>query len=218
MFLIGLVSQALTKTDKTILKIPTNSAIYSPWSCSKPVWIYFSRWTQKIFCRMLVTNQLVVAICLLSLTSSIATSRSKSSIRCHNKATNGANIHTQCDVILPKIIILTFISIPKSQMERQWFIFYKSLNIFCLERCEHGVLVYTVGQGSPKLFLEGRCPAEFSSYPNQTHLKQLIKLLLGILETSMQVCWGKLELNSAGHRPSRTEYGDPCSRVFKCLA
>ncbi len=29
------------------------------------------------------------------------------------------------------------------------------------------------------------------------HLNQLIKVLL---ETSMQVCWGKLELNSAGHR------------------
>ncbi len=31
-------------------------------------------------------------------------------------------------------------------------------------------------------------PAEFSSNPNQTHLKQLIKVLLGILETSRQVC------------------------------
>ncbi len=52
-------------------------------------------------------------------------------------------------------------------------------------------------QGSPSSVLEGRCPAEFSSNPNQTHLKQLIKLLLGILQTSRQVCWGKLELNSA---------------------
>ncbi len=41
-------------------------------------------------------------------------------------------------------------------------------------------------------------PAEFSSNPNQTHLKQLIKVLLGRLETSRQVCWGKLELNSPG--------------------
>ncbi len=31
-------------------------------------------------------------------------------------------------------------------------------------------------------------PAEFSSNPNQTHLKQLNKVLLGILETSRQVC------------------------------
>ncbi len=54
-------------------------------------------------------------------------------------------------------------------------------------------------------------PAEFSSNPNQTHLKQLIKVLLGILETSMQVCWGKLELNSAGHRPSRIKFDDPCA-------
>ncbi len=68
---------------------------------------------------------------------------------------------------------------------------------------------FVLAQGCPNSVLEGRCPAEFSSNPNQTHLKQLIKLLLGILEASMQVCWGKLELNSAGHRPSRTEFGQP---------
>ncbi len=56
-------------------------------------------------------------------------------------------------------------------------------------------------------------PAEFSSNPNQTHLKQLIKVLIGILQTSRQVCWGKLELNSAGHRPSRIKFDDPCYRV-----
>ncbi len=52
-------------------------------------------------------------------------------------------------------------------------------------------------------------PAEFSSNPDQTHLKQLIKVVC-ILETSRQVCWGKLELNSAGHRPSRNKFKDPC--------
>ncbi len=62
------------------------------------------------------------------------------------------------------------------------------------------------------LVLEGRCPAKFSYNPNQTHLNQLIKVLLGILETSKQVCWGKLELNSAGHRPSRTKFSDHCAR------
>ncbi len=57
-----------------------------------------------------------------------------------------------------------------------------------------------IGQGSPNLFLEGQCPAEFSSNPNQTHLNQLIKVRIGLLENSRQVCWGKLELNSAGHQ------------------
>ncbi len=42
---------------------------------------------------------------------------------------------------------------------------------------------HTLNQGSPSSVLEGLCPAEFSSNPNQTHLKQLIKLLLGMLET-----------------------------------
>ncbi len=64
-----------------------------------------------------------------------------------------------------------------------------------------------VDQGCPNSVLEGRCPAEFSSNPNQTHLKQLIKLLLGTLEASMQVCWGKLELNSAG--PSLDSPSEP---------
>ncbi len=56
----------------------------------------------------------------------------------------------------------------------------------------------------------GWCSAEFSSNPNQTHLKQLIEVLLGILQTSRQVCWGKLKLDSAGQRPSRTKFEDPC--------
>ncbi len=68
-------------------------------------------------------------------------------------------------------------------------------------------------QGSPSSVLEGRCPAEFSSNPNQTQLNQLIKVLLGIFETSRQVCWGKLELNSAGHRPSRIKFDDPCFKL-----
>ncbi len=72
---------------------------------------------------------------------------------------------------------------------------------------------YALAQGSPSSVLEGQCPAEFGSNPNQTHLKQLIKILLGILETSRQV-WGKLELNSAGHRPSRIKFDDPCSSLF----
>ncbi len=72
----------------------------------------------------------------------------------------------------------------------------------------------SIDQGSPNLFLQGQCPAEFSSNPNQTHLKQLIKVLLGILETSRQVCWGKLELNSAGVL-SRIKFDDPWYRLRK---
>lgn len=43
-------------------------------------------------------------------------------------------------------------------------------------------------------------PAEFRSNPIQTHVKLLIKVSLGILETSRQQLWGKLELNSPGQR------------------
>ncbi len=66
-----------------------------------------------------------------------------------------------------------------------------------------------LGYESNPLTIRPRLP-QVSSNPNQTHLNQLIKVLLGILETPGQVCWGKLELNSAGQRPSRTECGDPC--------
>ncbi len=38
-----------------------------------------------------------------------------------------------------------------------------------------------------------------------------------MLETSWQVCWGKLELNSAGHRPSRTKFGHPCFKQSNIL-
>ncbi len=75
----------------------------------------------------------------------------------------------------------------------------------------------TVHQGSPDSVLEGRCPAEFSSNPNQTHLNLLFKVLLGIPETSRQVCWGKLELNSAGHRPSKTKFGNPCNTLTRTI-
>ncbi len=87
------------------------------------------------------------------------------------------------------------------------------VNVKATERPRVWKLHHSLEQGSPDTVLEGRCPAEFSSNPNQTHLKQLINVLLGILETSRQVCWGKLELNSAGHRPSRIKFGDPCSRA-----
>lgn len=57
---------------------------------------------------------------------------------------------------------------------------------------------------SPNVFLEGQCPADFSSYPYQTHLSKLINVLLSILET-----WGMLSHN-------RTEIGDP--RFIVCTA
>ncbi len=92
-------------------------------------------------------------------------------------------------------------------------------SLFGVERVKHrggfgggGVCSNAIEQGSPSRSWRAGVPAEFSSNPNQTHLKQLIKVLLGILETSRQVCWGKLELNSAGHWPSRIKFDDPCYR------
>ncbi len=85
---------------------------------------------------------------------------------------------------------------PQTELER-----HTTLRHRAVLYSHHKSKKHALQQGSPDTVLEGRCPAEFSSSPNQTHLKQLIKVLLGILETSREVCWGKLELNSTGHRP-----------------
>ncbi len=55
--------------------------------------------------------------------------------------------------------------------------------------------LHPIGQGWGTLILEGRCPAEFSSNPNQTHLKQLIKVFrmqLGIFFPGFFRVGGKL--------------------------
>lgn len=52
-------------------------------------------------------------------------------------------------------------------------------------------------QGCPVMLLEGTVLQSSAPAPIK-HLKQPIKLWLGLLETSRQVCRGELELNSAG--------------------
>ncbi len=108
--------------------------------------------------------------------------------------------HPSCITMLSSLNFLSFPGLKQRWMKslgRKETFHMKTLenSPTCLRWVCRDVLLH---QGSPNLFLESRCPAEFSSNPNQTHLNQLIKVLLGILETSRQVCWGKLELNSAG--------------------
>jgi len=68
----------------------------------------------------------------------------------------------------------------------------------------------TLEQGFSNSVLEGRCPAEFSSNPDQKHLSKLIKVF------RITIGWTyRLELNSAGQPPSRTEFEKPCSKVKK---
>ncbi len=52
-------------------------------------------------------------------------------------------------------------------------------------------------------FLEGHSSAQFSSNPNQTHLIQLIKLLMITRNVQAGVIWSWLKLNCAELRPSR---------------
>ncbi len=88
---------------------------------------------------------------------------------------------------------------------------------FSEKNCKEFEVIIIYSRGHQVRSWRAGVPAEFSSNPNQTHLKQLIKVLLGILETSRQVCWGKLELNSAGHRPSRIKFDDPWSTVHNII-
>ncbi len=82
----------------------------------------------------------------------------------------------------------------------------------CLRWVCRDVLLH---QGSPNLFLESRCPAEFCSNPNQTHLNQLIKVLLGILETSKAGVLRQVGAKLCRTPPSRAECGDPCFTCYK---
>ncbi len=66
-------------------------------------------------------------------------------------------------------------------------------------------------QGSPHSVLEGRCPAEFiSNLPQHTCL-EVSGIPSKTLISLFRCVWLGLELNSAGHRPSRNKFGDPWS-------
>ncbi len=69
-------------------------------------------------------------------------------------------------------------------------------------------------QGSSNLILEGRCPAEFSSNLPQHTCLEVWSIPSKTLISCFRCVWLGLELNSAGHRPSRTELGDPWTRPF----
>ncbi len=73
-------------------------------------------------------------------------------------------------------------------------------------------------QGSPNLILEDLCPAEFSSnLPQHTSL-EVSSIPSKTLISCFRCVWLGLEINSAGHRPSRTVSGDPWSRVTSHLS
>ncbi len=76
---------------------------------------------------------------------------------------------------------------------------------------------FVVKQGSSNLILEGRCPAEFSSNLPQHTCLEVSSIASKTLISCFRCVWLGLELNSAGHRPSRTEFGDPCCKGFKIL-
>ncbi len=71
--------------------------------------------------------------------------------------------------------------------------------------------LFNLYQGSSNLILEGRCPAEFSSNLPQHTCLEVSSIPSKTLISCFRCVWLGLELNSAGHRPSRTELGDPWS-------
>ncbi len=66
-------------------------------------------------------------------------------------------------------------------------------------------------QGCPNLVLEGRCPAEFSSNLPQHTCREVSSVPSESLISWFRCVWLGLDLNFAGHRPSRTEFGHPWS-------
>lgn len=66
--------------------------------------------------------------------------------------------------------------------------------------------------GCPNSILEVYCPVEFgSNFPQHTCL-EVSNMPSEALITLFWCVWLGLELNSAGNWPSRTEYGQPCSK------
>ncbi len=60
--------------------------------------------------------------------------------------------------------------------------------VMCIFPLRFAALSFMYSRGHQVQSWRTGVPTEFRSNPNQTHLKQLIKVLLGILETSRQVC------------------------------
>ncbi len=71
----------------------------------------------------------------------------------------------------------------------------------------------SLNQGSSNLILEGRCPAEFSSNLPQNTCLEVSSMPSKSLISCFRCVWLGLELNSAGHWPSRTELADPWSKL-----
>ncbi len=69
-----------------------------------------------------------------------------------------------------------------------------------------------IDQGCPNSVLEGRCPAEFSSNLPHHTCKEASSMPSKSLISFFRCAWLGLELNSAGHRPSRTVSGQPWYR------
>ncbi len=73
---------------------------------------------------------------------------------------------------------------------------------------------HSLKQGCQNSVLEGRCPAEFSSnLPQHTCMEASSMPSKSLISCFRCVLLG-LELNSAGHQPSRTEFGQPWSKAF----
>ncbi len=64
-------------------------------------------------------------------------------------------------------------------------------------------------QGCPNSVLKGQCPAEFRSNLPQHTCHEVSSMPSKSMISWFRCVWLGLELNSAGHRPSRTVFGHP---------
>ncbi len=74
-----------------------------------------------------------------------------------------------------------------------------------------------VTQGCPNSVLEDRCPAAFSSHLPQHTCMEASSMPSKTSISCFRCVWLGLELNSAGHRPSRTEFGQPWCNSSKWM-
>ncbi len=89
------------------------------------------------------------------------------------------------------------------------------LNYNCIKVLRSKIRPECLKQGWGTLILEGHSPAEFSSNPEKPW--KIPNCILKTLISCFRCVWLGLELNSAGHRPSRINVPHPWFKVWLLL-
>ncbi len=106
------------------------------------------------------------------------------------------------------VLILCLLIILVYDANTQWKI---------IKLCKCSYLLGAKHRRCPNSVLEGRCPAEFNSDFPQHTCCVVSRMPSKSLISCFRCVWLGLELNSAGHWPSRIEFGQPWPQYRRSL-